>query len=430
MSEKLSTQPYKGTRDFYPQEMRLRNWFFGVIRDVLERSAFDEYNGPMLESLELYAAKSGDEIANEQTYHFTDRGERNLAIRPEMTPTVARMVAGKMGELNFPLKWFSIPNMYRYERPQRGRLREFWQVNVDIFGCDGFEADLEIITSAINIMRAYGADETMFTVHINNRRFFNDVVAAIAATDAEGSRKVSKVVDKKNKIPREVYEKEMHELGLDDEQIARIDALYTMPVEEATAICPDSVGSAELRSLFEVLKKTGLDRYCTFDFGIIRGLDYYTGTVFEVFDNAPENNRAMFGGGRYDNLVGLFVKNAKISGVGYGMGDVTLENFLVTHKLVPETFGDGIKVLVTRFEDVPYERYTALVDTLRDAGITASIYLGQKKFGKQIDFAVKEGYSHVVIMGGSEAERGVVRIKNLATREECEVTADKLTQQF
>ena len=430
MSEKLSTQPYKGTRDFYPQEMRLRNWFFGVIRNVLEKSAFDEYNGPMLESLELYAAKSGDEIANEQTYHFTDRGERNLAIRPEMTPTVARMVAGKMGELNFPLKWFSIPNMYRYERPQRGRLREFWQVNVDIFGCDGFEADLEIITSAINIMRAYGADESMFTVHINNRRFFNDVIAAIAGTDSEGSRKVSKIIDKKNKIPREVYEKEMHELGMTDEQIGRIDALYTMSVEDATAICPESVGSQELCSLFDLLKKTGLDRDCTFDFGIIRGLDYYTGTVFEVFDNAPENNRAMFGGGRYDNLVGLFVKNAKISGVGYGMGDVTLENFLVTHNLVPKTFGDGVKVLVTHFADVPYEAYTGLVDTLREGGITASIYIGQKKFGKQLDFAVKEGYSHVVIMGGTEFENGMVRVKNLETREENEIAIDRLTNFF
>ena len=430
MSEKLSTQPYKGTRDFYPQEMRLRNWFFGVIRNVLEKSAFDEYNGPMLESLELYAAKSGDEIANEQTYHFTDRGERNLAIRPEMTPTVARMVAGKMGELNFPLKWFSIPNMYRYERPQRGRLREFWQLNVDIFGCDGFEADLEIITSAINIMCAYGADESMFTVHINNRRFFNDVIAAIAGTDTDGSRKVSKIIDKKNKIPRDVYEKEMRELGMTDEQIAKIDALYTMSVEDATAICPDSVGSQELRSLFDVLKKTGLDRYCTFDFGIIRGLDYYTGTVFEVFDNAPENNRAMFGGGRYDNLVGLFVKNAKISGVGYGMGDVTLENFLVTHNLVPKTFGNGVKVLVTRFEDVPYEAYTSLVDTLRNAGMTASLYIGQKKFGKQIDYAVKEGYSHVIIVGGTELENGVVRIKDLATREESEIPTDKLIEYF
>ena len=419
MSEKLSTQPYKGTRDFYPQEMRLRNWFFGVIRDVLETSAFDEYNGPMLESLDLYAAKSGEEIANEQTYNFTDRGDRRLAIRPEMTPTVARMVAGKIGELNFPLKWFSIPNMYRYERPQRGRLREFWQINVDIFGCDTYEGDLEAIASAINILRAYGADESMFTVHINNRRFFNDVIAAIAGTDAEGSRKVSKVIDRKNKIPREAYEKELTELGLGAEQIAKIDSLYTMSVTDATDICPESVGSTELRQLFDALEKTGLLKYCVFDFGIIRGLDYYTGTVFEVFDNAPENNRAMFGGGRYDNLVGLFVKN-KISGVGYGMGDVTLENFLFTHKLVPETFGSGVKVLVTRFDDVPYEQYTAIADKLRENGIVSSVYLGSKKFGKQIDFAVKDGYSHVVIMGGDELFRGIVRLKNLSTREETE----------
>ncbi len=424
MSEKLSTQPYKGTRDFYPREMRMRNWFFGVIRRVLERAAFEEYNGPMLESLALYAAKSGEELANEQTYNFTDRGDRRMAIRPEMTPTVARMVAGRLGELNFPLKWFSIPNMYRCERPQRGRLREFWQINVDIFGCDGFEADLEVIASAISLLRAFGADETMFTVRINNRRFFNDVIAAIAGTDAEGSRKVSKVIDRKGKIPREEYEKELHELGLSDEQVAKIDSLYTMDVSDAIALCPDSVGAGELGQLFEALDRTGLRKYCVFDFGIIRGLDYYTGTVFEVFDNAPENNRAMFGGGRYDNLIGLFVKNAKVSGVGYGMGDVTLEHFLETHKLMPESFGESVKVLVTRFEDVPYDRYLALVDALREADITASVYLGTKKFGKQIDFAVKDGYSHVLIMGGDEAARGVVRVKDLGTREECEISLD------
>ena len=424
----ISTQPYKGTRDFYPEDMRLRNWFFGKIRETLKLSAFEEYDGPMLESLELYAAKSGEEIANEQTYNFTDRGDRRLAIRPEMTPTVARMVAGKMGELNFPLKWFSIPNMYRYERPQRGRLREFWQINVDIFGCDTFEADLECISSAVSILKAYGADETMFTVHINNRRFFNDVISAIAGTDAEGSKKVSKVIDRKNKIPREAYEKELVELGLDSDKIARIDALYTMSVGEATAICPDSTGSAELRSLFEALEKTGLDKYCVFDFGIIRGLDYYTGTVFEVFDNAPENNRAMFGGGRYDNLVGLFVKNAKISGVGYGMGDVTLENFLVTHKLIPDLYKSATKVLITRFDDVPYEKYLMLADTLRAAGITASVYLGSKKFGKQIDYAVKEHCTHVIIMGSSELETQSAKIKNLETREECVVNISDISE--
>ena len=339
MAEKLSMQPYKGTRDFYPQEMKLRNWFFGVIQKELENAAFDEYNGPMLESLEIYAAKSGEEIANKQTYNFMDRGDRHLAIRPEMTPTVARMVAAKMGELSFPLKWFSIGNMYRYEATQRGRLREFWQLNVDIFGCNTYEADLEVITSAIRIMRAFGADETMFKVRINNRRFFNDVIATITGKNAEESRLVSKVIDRKNKVTRESYEKDLTALGLSAEQIAKIDDLYNMSVEDATAICPDSVGAQELLSLFGALGKMGLDKYCIFDFGIIRGLDYYTGTVFEVFDNAPENNRAMFGGGRYDNLVDLFVKNARISGVGYGMGDVTLENFLTTHKLIPQSFG-------------------------------------------------------------------------------------------
>ena len=429
-NEKLSTQPYKGTRDFYPNEMKLRNWFFGKIRETLELCAFDEYNGPMLESLELYAAKSGDELAREQTYNFTDRGGRDLAIRPEMTPTVARMVAAKMGELNYPLKWFSIPNMYRYERPQRGRLREFWQLNVDIFGCDTYEADLDVIQSAIAVLRAYGADETMFRVHINNRRFFNDVIAAICGTDADGAKKVSKVVDRKNKVARESYVKDMNELGLSDEQIEKIDALYTMNVKDATALCPDSVGAGELISLFDALEKTGLDKYCMFDFGIIRGLDYYTGTVFEVFDEAPENNRAMFGGGRYDNLVGLFAKNAKVSGVGYGMGDVTLENFLVTHNLVPDLYGAECRVLVARFDDVPYEAYISLVDELRAAGIVSTIYLGTKKFGKQIDFAVKDKYSHVVIMGGSELENGVVKIKNLNTREETTVARAELGQYF
>lgn len=428
MSEKLSTQPYKGTRDFYPEEMKLRNWFFGVIRRVLENAAFDEYNGPMLESLELYAAKSGEEIATKQTYNFTDRGERRLAIRPEMTPTVARMVAAKMGELSFPLKWFSIPNMYRYEAPQRGRLREFWQLNVDVFGCDTFEADLECIQAAINILKAYGADESMFRVHINNRRFFNDVISAISGKDEEGSRAVSKVIDRKNKVPREVYVKDLESLELNPEQIAKIDALYGMNVKEATALCPDSVGAGELNSLFDALEKMGLSKYCVFDFGIIRGLDYYTGTVFEVFDEAPENNRAMFGGGRYDNLVGLFVKNAKISGVGFGMGDVTLENFLVTHGLVPAELTKSVRVLVTRFPDVPYEAYTALVDDLRGAGVVTSVYLGEKKFGKQLEYAVKGNYTHAVIMGGDEYERGAARVKNLATREETEIALDGLAE--
>ena len=426
----ISTQPYKGTRDFYPDDMRLRNWFFGKIRSALELASYEEYNGPMLESLDMYIAKSGEEIATKQTYNFADRGGRMVAIRPEMTPSVARIVAAKLGELNYPLKWFSIPNMYRYERPQHGRLREFWQLNVDIFGCDTYEADLDVIESAISVMRSFGADETMFKVRINNRRFFNDVIAAVCNTDAEGAKKVSKVVDRKGKVERESYEKDLFELGLNSEQIAKIDALYTMNVHEATALCPDSVGSQELVSLFEMLERTGLDKYCVFDFGIIRGLDYYTGTVFEVFDEAPENNRAMFGGGRYDNLVGMFAKNAKISGVGYGMGDVTLEDFLRTHDLIPDIYKSGVKVLVTRFDDVPYEKYLELAQSLRELGVTASVYVGSRKFGKQIDYAVKGHYSHVLIMGASEAESGTVKVKNLETREESTLALSELAGFF
>ena len=429
MSEKLSTQPYKGTRDFYPAEMRLRNWFFGVIRRELENAAFEEYNGPMLESLDLYAAKSGEELAGKQTYNFTDRGGRNVAIRPEMTPTVARMVAAKIGEMTFPLKWFSFPNMYRYEATQRGRLREFWQLNVDIFGCDGYEADLECILAAIRILRAFGATEEMFTVRVNNRRFFNDVIAAVTGEGAD-AKAISKVIDRRAKVPREVYERDLTALGLSGEKIAAIDKIYEMTVREATALCPDSVGAQELLALFEMLEKLGLDGYCKFDFGIVRGLDYYTGTVFEVFDNAPENNRAMFGGGRYDNLVGLFVKNAKVSGVGFGMGDVTLENFLTSHNLIPATFGSAVKVLVARFDDVPYETYLALTERLRDAGINTSLYLGQKKFGKQLEYAVKTDCTHLMVLGGDELARGVAKIKNLATREERELPLNEITTAF
>jgi histidyl-tRNA synthetase len=203
-----------------------------------------------------------------------------------------------------------------------------------------------------------------------------------------------------------------------------------MSVKEATSLCSDSVGATELRLLFEALEKIGLDKYCVFDFGIIRGLDYYTGTVFEVFDNAPENNRAMFGGGRYDNLVGLFVKNAKVSGVGYGMGDVTLENFLVTHGLVPESFTSKVKVLVTRFDDVPFEAYISLTDMLRDNGITSAVHLGAKKFGKQIDHAIKGDYTHIIIMGGSEYENREIKIKDLASREETTVSFDDILKYF
>jgi len=409
--------------------MRLRNWFFGKIREALELCAFEEYNGPMLEPLEIYAAKSGVELASEQTYNFTDRGGRELSIRPEMTPTVARMVAARINELTFPLRWYSVQNFYRYERPQRGRLREFWQINADIFGSDSYEADFEIISVAINLLRIFGADESMFRVHINNRRLFGDVIASVAKTDAEGVKAISKVIDRREKIERVEYENELRMLGLGDAEITKIDSLYSMSLDEIISLCPDSKGAAELGELFRTLEATGLSKYCVFDFGIIRGLDYYTGTVFEVFDLAPENNRAMFGGGRYDNLVGLFIERNDISGVGFGLGDVTLENFLRTHNLIPDLGGRTL-VLVTRFDDVPYEKYTAILSNLRNAGIAAMIFFGSKKLGKQLEYASKAGCTHAIIMGAGELAGGVVKIKDLGTREEQVVEYSRIAKYF
>ena len=429
-AELLSTQPYKGARDFYPADMELRNWFLGKVRDVLTLAAYDEYNAPMLESLDIYVAKSGEELAKKQTYNFEDRGGRKVAIRPEMTPSVARLVAARLQQLNMPLRWYSIPNLYRNEQPQRGRLREFWQINADIFGCNNYEADLEIIRVAIDMLLCFGADESMFVVRINNRRFFNDVVAKICDKEGEEARLVSKVIDRREKVTREAYEASLRELGLSDEKIAKLDSLYTMTVDEATAICPESEGAKELSQLFADLRTLDLDKYCIFDFGIIRGLDYYTGTVFEVFDKHPENTRAMFGGGRYDNLVGLFAKNAQLPGVGFGCGDVTLQNFLECHNLIPEEYAKKTKVLITRFDDVPFAEYSRIANELRANGIICTTYIGTKKFGKQIDYASREKFSHVVIMGSSELENGEVKIKDLDAHEETTLKFGELIEYF
>ncbi len=426
----LSTQPYKGTRDFYPEDMDLRNWFFGVIKDTLKKFNYREYDGPMLESYDMYAAKSGEEIVNEQTYHFTDNGGRNLAVRPEMTPTVARMVAAKLGSLNMPLRWFSIPNLYRYEKPQRGRLREHWQVNVDMFGSDAIETDLEIIIIAASLLKSFGADDSMYQIKINNRRFYNDLFEKVMEFDKEQSRKVSKAIDKKAKMPAEAFNEYLKDLGLNDGQVKMLNSFFEMSLEEITALCPESQGSKELVKMFELIEATGMKDVCEFDFGIIRGFDYYTGTVFEVYDTDVNNNRAMFGGGRYDNLINLFVNNANVSGVGFGFGDVTLENFLVSHNLVPEFKNNMPKVLVTTFPEIPYGEYLKLAEELRANNISASVYTDTKKLAKQMKYAADEKYDYAIILGEDELNNNTVVLKDLSKGENNTVVRDELIKEI
>ncbi|MDP3996318.1 MAG: ATP phosphoribosyltransferase regulatory subunit [bacterium] len=305
----LSTDCYKGVRDFYPEDMATQNYIFGVWKKVAEKFGYVEYGASILEPTELYEAKSGDEIVGEQTYNFTDRGDRRVTLRPEMTPTLARMVAARRKSLKFPLRWFSIPNLFRYERPQRGRRREHWQLNCDLLGMAGLEAEVEIISLAHAIMKEFGATESDFVIKIGSRNILTDELVKHGVTDEESQRKITRLIDKKGKMEEEKRTEELRKLGMDFE-IAE---------------------SEDMTKLKKLLKEKNVLN-TEFDPNIARGFDYYTGMVFEVFDTHPDNNRSLFGGGRYDNLLEIFGEEP-VPAVGFGMGDITIRDFLETHKL-------------------------------------------------------------------------------------------------
>lgn len=408
----LSTQPYKGTRDFYPDDMRKQRWMFGKMRETVQAYGYEEYDGPMLEPFELYAAKSGEELVNQQLYWLMDRGERKLAVRPEMTPTLARMVAGKIQELPRPIRWFSFPNLWRYERPQRGRLREHWQLNVDVLGGDPLLADAELLLLALDLMKGYGG-EKFVCIKVNNRRLMDYFFTEKLGLNAETALKVAKAIDARAKIGEESYQKWLSDLSITSEQRAEMESFFSSSFEETSKRLPCQ-GAEELSALFGLLKESGVgESQVVFDPMVLRGLDYYTGTVFEMYDVSPENNRAMFGGGRYDNLIALFGKD-KLSGVGFGMGDVTLRNFLETHQLMPAS-GPTIDVLVS----LPKAEYRAhsekIARDLRGLGLKAITPLSVEGFGVQLKMALKHGARFVVLLGDSELADGKVLVKELST---------------
>ena len=414
----LSTQPYKGSRDFYPEDMRIQRWMFERMRTAVTRWSFQEYDGPLFEPFELYAAKTGEEIVNQQLYWMVDRGERKIAVRPEMTPTLARMVAGRIHELPRPVRWFCIPNFWRYERPQRGRLREFWQLNCDILGGDPLLADAEILQVALEVMRAFGGEERV-SIRVNNRRLMDQFFSKSMGLDAQKTLSLTKAIDARAKVGEEKYQAWLDELGIDASGRSRLQRFFTGAFEE-TAREIGGEGADELTRLFSLLRESGVpDGRVVFDPTVMRGLDYYTGTVFEVYDTSPENRRAMFGGGRYDNLVGLF-GNHKLSGVGFGMGDVTLRNFLEVHKLIPD-FGSFTDVFVSlpRAEDRAVAEKVAR--SLRDAGLRVMTPLEAGGFGAQLKAASKHGARFAVLLGESELGRGAVMLKDLASAQQQEV---------
>lgn len=419
----LPTQPYKGSRDFYPDDKRIQSWIFAQLKRTAFSFGYQEYDGPMLEAFELYAAKSGEEIVNQQLYSFVDRGERKVAIRPEMTPTLARMVAAKVQELPKPLRWFSIPNVWRYERPQKGRLREHWQLNMDILGGDSALADLEVLTVALSLFESLGG-LAHFKIRINHRALVDHVFREKMGLDAEQSLKLTKLIDAKDKMKEGVFETSVREqLACSPAQLEVLESFLggDLSVLEKLAPCP---ALGELRELLRRIAARGFGDQVEFSPTIMRGLDYYTGLVFEAYDISPENNRALFGGGRYDNLIGLFGKT-QLSGIGFGLGDVTLRNFLETHALLPK-FPGWADVFMVVPEAASLETSAGLARQLRQRGLKVIESVQFDGIGKQLQAASKLGARYAVIVGAKEVAAQVFGVKDLGSGEQVELRAADL----
>ncbi|MDP2655660.1 MAG: histidine--tRNA ligase, partial [bacterium] len=380
---------------------------FARIRETLSKWGYEEYNASPLERAELYEAKTSEEIVNEQTYTFTDRGDRKVTLRPEMTPTLARMVAGKRRELALPLRWFSIGNRFRYERPQKGRLREFYQADIDLVGLPEGEADIEIVRLASEILKAFGATEKDFIIRVNSRALLNSACAE-AGLKGDDIKQYLRLLDKKSKMRPEEFKTASETISKKD-PLSLIDA---QPLKTFTA----------------ELKKRGVGN-AVFDAGITRGFDYYTGMVFEVYDTNLANPRAIFGGGRYDGLVSLF-GGEPIPAVGFALGDVTLADFLETHGLLPK-LNEGYPQLyigTPNEKDIPSAQ--AFADTLRTEDARVFVNLTDRTLGDQIKDAVKRGIPYFVAYGADEVASKSVRMKTLATGEEITMPVSELSERI
>lgn len=419
--DKLSTSSYKGVRDFFPEDCFIQDYIFNTWKQVAESWGYSHYNASILEPLELYKAKTSEEIVNEQIYNFIDRGEREVALRPEMTPTVARMIAQKQNEIPMPARWYSIPNVFRYEKPQRGRLREHWQLNVDIFGSNSVFADAEIINIASDIMKKFGAKTEDFEIRINSRSIMNEVYERLGI-DPETSKVVSRIIDKKDKISsdlfREALEKEVKEKA--DQLISIIDSK-----EGVFELLGNTESANRLNEVLNILDKQGVTNI-VFSPSLTRGFDYYTDIIFEVFDTNPENSRSLFGGGRYDNLLEMFGTH-KIAAIGFGMGDVTIRDFLETHNLLPK-YSSSTHVSIVVVNDTPLQDVYKLAEEIRNQGINIAIDISGRKMGDQISLSEKRNIKLILPVGTQELNSNNFVLRRLSDRVEKNASRSELAE--
>ncbi|GBF51541.1 histidyl-tRNA synthetase [Leptospira ryugenii] len=431
--KKLTTENYKGTRDFFPEDMRIRNYLFSIMKQVVRSYGYEEYDGPMLESLDLYRAKTGEEIVGKQIYDFVDKGGREVAIRPEMTPTVARMVASRLRELPRPIRWFSIPNLWRYEQPGHGRLREHWQLNVDIFGVNHHAAELEIFSLACDILFAFGAPRNSFRLKVSHRSLLDEFFQNGLKLKPEQAHDVSKILDKKSKITQDEYVSMVQKVvPNNNDAVTLIDQFLNSNIanlKEIPGISEDSY--QKIQSLFSDLESLGLRDIIDFDPSVVRGFDYYTGFIFEIFDTSPKNKRSLYGGGRYDNLIGLF-SHEELSGTGFGLGDVTLLNFLQTHNLVPNLSNENT-VFIPLLDETFFLSCQTIAKEFRKHGIPVDQALVSQKMGKQLSYAEKKGYRWILLLGEDEIAKNLVTLKDMQERSQetfsLEVALQKVNEQ-
>ena len=409
----MQGQALPGFRDFYPEELALRNYIFTTWRDVAGRYAFEEYDGPPLEPLELYTQKSGEEIV-QQLYTFRDKGDREVALRPEMTPSLARMVGARAQALKKPIRWFSIPQLFRYERQQRGRLREHFQLNMDIIGEAGPAADAEVMAAVVDIARAFGLGPADVRLRLSDRRL---MVAALSKRQVheEELPAVLAALDKWDERDPASTEREIHAaLGPSDRKAAVYEFLGTLGTSRGRpdAALMASAAAEPLRESVDRLRAMGLEEYVDVDLRIVRGLAYYTGIVFELFD-AKQSLRAICGGGRYDNLI-KEIAGIDLPCVGFGMGDVVLGELLKEQGKETEAPSqiDAFLIAVSG-EDIAF--VLKLAHELRDRGVAVEYGLRHAPIRKQLELAVARGAPRAIILGPDERTAKVAVVRDLKT---------------
>ncbi|MEC8954942.1 MAG: histidine--tRNA ligase [Candidatus Thermoplasmatota archaeon] len=417
------TQGVRGTRDFYPEDMRLRNWLFERFHAAARSHGFEEYDAPVLESEELYTRKAGEDIVG-QLYNFEDKGGRKVALRPEMTPSLARMVMTRAGALALPIKWYSIPQCWRYERTQRGRGREHYQWNVDIWGMEGVEADAELLSVLVHFFNSVGLGSDDLVIRISSRKVLEEVLGSLGI-EGETFAQTCVTVDKMNKLPAHVIEAQLGDLGLSSDAISTIRSVLAITdlASLESALASNSEAVVELQSLFALCDSYGISDWVSFDASVVRGLAYYTGPVFEAHDRAGIL-RAICGGGRYDKLIGS-LGGKDLPATGFGFGDMVIMELLADKGLLPE-LSSGVDDVVFGMGAELRGAAMQVAGKLRAGGRSTDLVLEDKRIKWVFKHAERSGAARLVMVMPEEWSKGNVKVKDLATGEETEISFDSL----